>query len=261
MYLTLHCNSQESRNAAESYIVNHICSVDVYKLGGKFEYGIHLFIGHHAQISLFLEGLSDIPDLQIANKTIILRSATSIMRRNYMVPYDSLRQSFYFSSNEFPVTLSSLERRIVNGLFSAPNPSPKELSDFLQIPPGSVHYGLKRLFDSGVWLGNAYGIYVQKLGFLQFRLLVELRSNGAEFKKILSDLASNNPNIISSVQVIGPWDYELLYECRHQDETSLVRDQLSRVLRDKLGSVTILPLLNYLKVAPRDISSITDLKA
>ena len=93
-----------------------------------------------------------------------------------------------------------------------------ELAKKLKVSVTVARYRLKQLEKNKVIIGHKYALNPRLLNYETCKSFVFLKNITAEKKKSLINFCKLNPNIINTVQTIGPWDLEIEFEVENFEQ-------------------------------------------
>ncbi len=127
--------------------------------------------------------------------------------------------------------------------------SRRELARKLGMPHSTLDSRLEKLRKAGVFRGCIYLRNTRLMGTSEFKLLVSVANRTSKLRDALRGFAKSQPNVITFVELMGDWDFELGVEVEHPADISAVCDVLRRTFSTELSRVEIVPMLRELKIA------------
>jgi len=170
-------------------------------------------------------------DKYLHRKAIATISATETFSRGFIL--HKPKDSFTLYSGKKKISLSNDEIKILDAISSNCRQTIPNLSKELKITPRVIRYSIAQLEKKKVITGYKLALNYQKLGYLFFKLFVNLRS--ASPKRILSfkQYCSQHPNFTYWVKVISEWDMEHELEVESMSEFySILKD-----IREKYSDI------------------------
>ncbi|MFC1801533.1 winged helix-turn-helix transcriptional regulator [Nanoarchaeota archaeon] len=218
IYFKLQNMTQESRKNMQEFLMKH---PSVYWIGncqGRWD----------LIIASWAKNIKDFGDLEdeLLNKfsNHILEKEVTISRRS--VQYN--RRWFYNNKVE-PVEMSygedleeiklkKIDFEILKNIANNARIKITELAKKINTSITVARYRLKQLEKNKIILGYKYALNPKLLNYETCKSFVFLKNITAEKKKQLINYCKMNPNIINTVQTIGPWDLEIELEVKNFEE-------------------------------------------
>ncbi len=240
-------HQRENQVNLQKLILESEHTSDVFGLGGDYQYGAVITVEDITDAQNFLERISNSSGIEIIEKSLALRTSTTIYQRNYLNNVSTNRESITYKKTNKRLRIDADDHRIIAALNAIQHTSLRDLAKKLEMPHSTLTNKYKKLEEAGVIIGSVYGMSCAALGAQSFRLLVYTKGFDFAAEQDLHRYALSNPNVLCLFQMMGSWDYELeveVYEAR--DTFELVQD-LYEVLKERVLTIKTIPILSFPK--------------
>jgi DNA-binding Lrp family transcriptional regulator len=187
-------------------------------------------------LSASVEGLGDI----IAAKALTTRLNTSYYGVRSLTRSSTEPSCLVVGGRPGLSAIDDTDHKLLYHLARGEGYSVRELARVSGIPYTTVERRKQKLEESGVIEGYIYRVALDKLGCRFAKLRLKQAGVNAQTAAALSQFCREHPEVVGSIECIGPWDYELnlaLY-------TEADLQKTSAACRECLGeNVELLPIL------------------
>lgn len=179
----------------------------------------------------------------INEKAIAICTGAEVYRRDFLLHEKSFPgRSRILVSNQKPVEIDEMDRKIINLLSENARLSLVEISSKLNSSPRVVNYRIKQLQKNKIITGFRIAIDYQKLGINFYKTLIYLDSPKRSRIEQLINYFISNPHVIHHVKVLGNWDLEPEFETSSEEQFNSIladiKDKFSDIIK-KIDIVTI----------------------
>ncbi|MCK4589030.1 MAG: Lrp/AsnC family transcriptional regulator [Nanoarchaeota archaeon] len=236
IYFKLQNMTQEIRKQIQEFFMKHSLVYWIGNCQGRWDLII-------ASWSRNIKDFGDLED-EILNKfsNYILEKEVTISRKS--VQYN--RRWFYHDKLE-PVEMSygedleeikldEVDFEILKNIANNARIKITELAKKLKVSVTVVRYRLKQLEKNKVIIGYKYALNPRLLNYETCKSFVFLKNITAEKKKSLINYCKLNPNIINTVQTIGPWDLEIELEVENFEQYYQIMNEIQEKFNEIIKS-------------------------
>ncbi len=248
IYLSLSHSSNDSKLAFERALQCSEKIGDVLELGGEYRYGFVYCCQDVSEAASFVNALAEFKGVHFFERVIGIRITATLYRRRYLAGRVEGQVSKIVTSRDSnQVSLDDLDNKLLRALH-ATHESYRDIARTLSVAPSTVLKRLNHLKQSGVVRGEVYGMQVQKIGMLSYRLLISLRRSSENIRARVAAFCDRSVSVVVCNEIFGSWNYEILAEVRDTNEIVEVVQELYESLQDDIAGIKTLPLFQFLKV-------------
>jgi DNA-binding Lrp family transcriptional regulator len=117
----------------------------------------------------------------------------------------------------------------------------------LKVPTSTIHYRLSRLDKMGVILPMSGCVLTQKLGCVEYELLIRTSSLTSKDNSELISFCSNHPSITLLIRCFGDWEYKLVLHVENAVDVFEVDEELQSLFSHFIQSTEIIPRRRVVK--------------
>lgn len=247
VYITPHFESTSAKTRLLKMLVESPLTSDIFELAGDYVFGFVLTVRALDDALGFLNMLSGVRGVEIVDKLLSLRIATTVFRRSAFGPHRGGPAHFTYKRGDSPCVLDETDHRILELLHIRPTESLRSLADVARLPHSTLAKRVREMEKSGVILGYVYGISCHRFGMEPFRLMLNVKGFDTNCWQRLFDFAQDHPRINCLFQCLGSWDYELEIEIDERPQLAQVVQEIRELLGSTIVSVRSLPLIAFPK--------------
>ena len=217
------------KKGSEEFISRIIASERVAWLSrrtGTYQWAASVFVKNSVEFSVFEEELTQTVDIPLRNKAIVIHTSCYDFQRLYLLKSGQNDLIFRYGQLDKPVKIDEVDHEILSTLSGKGLTSESELSRAVGMPVSTLSNRLKKLRERQIISGYAYAFFPQELGFLVYRLHLTLKGTSISLKKAIYEFCKDHVSIVSMMNCVGPWDFEIKVECQTQFEVDSVVQSL-----------------------------------
>lgn len=155
-------------------------------------------------------------DKYLNRKTIAIVSEAVTYTRGYILKKP--KNTFFLYSGEKELILSKEDHRILDAIGSNCRQIIPALSKQLHLTPRVIRYSIQQLEKKGIISGYKLALNYQKIGYLFFKLFINLQRASPTRINSFKQYCQQHPNFTYWVKVIGSWDLEHELEVENMQE-------------------------------------------
>lgn len=174
-------------------------------------------------------------DKYLHQKSITIISHTDTFTRGFILKKP--KTSFVLFSGKEAINISKDEEKILATLSTNCRQSIPQLSTQLNLTPRVVRYTISQLEKKQVITGYKIALNYQKIGYLFFKLLINLRSASAKRIASFKEYCKGHPNFTYWVAVIGEWDMENEIEVENMQEFYTILNDMRNKYSDIIQNI------------------------
>jgi DNA-binding Lrp family transcriptional regulator len=215
------------------------------EVGGDYQYGFCICVRSSQQAYDFLTRLSkEFGDI-IVEKSVATIVSHAIFGRKYLSKKVQPKTAVYAGESNALLKgryeLDAIDKKILSGLSSCRFFTNTDAARALNIPTTTFESRLAKLQTKEILVRQIYGINVQELGILQFRLLIHCRGWLPSLQKKLYLYFKQHRQIVSAVTYLGAWDFDCRVEVENPLEVTKIRQELFERFKSELLSIKVIP--------------------
>ncbi|NDC36939.1 MAG: Lrp/AsnC family transcriptional regulator [Proteobacteria bacterium] len=145
-------------------------------------------------------------------------------------------------------TLSQSDAQALYAFSASADGNRAKMARDLGVPAATLQYQIESLHKRGAILGLRYQIAPELSDHRPFRVLITISHPLKAHRERIYQWAKQSMYVVSLMQGIGPWHYEIRLEAPDQVIASTVVDELVAACAEFIRSVELVPVVKVLKM-------------
>ncbi len=257
LYLSL-CTDTRGVRAGILDLIKSLTGISwLSESGGEFQYFLSICAAHVLEISNLLGHISDRYGSVIFDKQFAAIRSFSAFGRKYLCDrsHKFVALEYSASTQRASHVLDEIDWRILSVLSEPSLDSLRSLAKRAQIPVSSFMRRLETLERHKVVVGYAYQLNLRQHGVQIYKLLLYTRGMNSKGRSELYQACAAHPYIITFMETIGPWDFELRLEAPGFENFASISQSLIDQFGFWISKTQLLPLFGFLKSSNFPFSS------
>jgi DNA-binding Lrp family transcriptional regulator len=221
-----------ARKRLEEALIRYPAVTWLAKMGGAYQYalGINVHAIHEVQ-SLF-ELLRPTEEGAYFTKTVRIGIEWLSFSPNFLLRDIRIRHTVELTTKLPIVAVDEVDLKVLQTIADNTGVSIAQMARIVKIPVNTFAYRFERLKERGIIKGMGYVLATEKLGILNYRVLIVDRGLGSSQRDSFLGFLKRYPNVGALKQCTGSWDFELRFESEDSSEI----DRFSQEIYDNFGS-------------------------
>lgn len=210
---------------------------------GAFQFGLALATTTPKEADSEIQGLISDSGLHVAKKATSFRLELVDLPRGYLSAKLDKRSYISMSDGVDTVSISDLDRRILQAFDQHPWESHRGVARILGVPQSSLELRINRMKQLGVIKGSTVELDLGSMGRECRKLLIYTRDRSERFSRELLEWATLHPLVSHFICCFGEWDYEMNAEVLDSAELNNLCQELYHKFPDNIVSVEPLSIV------------------
>lgn len=249
LYFAVDAGAVATRNRLLSAIKENPQVSWIAELGGEYNYCASFVTRGDREVLDFIESLSAAVPHAITRKTVCQQLNLSLFPAKFLNPGCPRKSAISWGEDSEIFDADDTDYRVLQKLMEGGFQSNRNLARALGLPASTVDGRIEKLRKAKIFKGVVYLRNTQLMGTVEYKIFVSVFNRSAVIRRKFYDFAVAQPNVITFVELIGAWDYEIGVEVESPSAVSGVCDALRLTFGAELSRVDVVPLLRELKVA------------
>ena len=236
--------------AARDRLLSYLTASDrvtlLHEVGGEFDYAMSICAASIHEVLEFLEELGRVFGSIFAEKAVVTRGRYSGFGRKYFTGR-KVSPVVLLGAQQGAEKIDETDHRVLKALARLHVRSEAALARDAGVPTATFRYRLEQLTQRGIVPGSVYAVTPWRYGYQSYRLLIAAASLSPAFQDALYQYAARHPQVVSLVQTLGRWDYELGVEVAESTHFPEIVQELKGRFSDHIRAATALPVFRFLK--------------
>ena len=160
--------------------------------------------------------------------------------RDYLVNSKQGKEFRYIVSKKSKI--DETEQRILTLISQRADLDSIEISEKLQLTADIVRYRIKQLQKKGIIQGFRIAIDFNKIGYLYYKLLFNLKDLTIEKEREFREYCKRNPNIVQFIKYLGNWEIQIEIEVPSEEKLFEIIEHIRNKFTDIIKTYDILRL-------------------
>jgi DNA-binding Lrp family transcriptional regulator len=245
VYLHLQGLTKNKEDELADYLVKHKSTWWVGKLDGAWDFGFAMWAKTPAEFYDMWTGFLDKFRPYIRDKLISTMIEYIHYPRDYLLEEKLAKRKGWTVGGKGKAKYDEMDMGILRTIaFSARMPT-TEIAKIVKTTPAVVAYRIRKLTESGVIQGYRAEINLKALGYVYYKVDVDLNDRNI-YPKLLR-FAEAHPNIIYIDRTIGGKDFEADFVVRDVHHLREIFGEMNKIFVDKIRSYEWYVLLKQYK--------------
>jgi DNA-binding Lrp family transcriptional regulator len=242
----------EKRGAHEALIKSLIASPSVLwvgEFGGEYQYAVGVGVKRLGELIALLDGVSKKHGTIFHDKAISVQVSSTIFPRRYLCSRkNSTKPISVTADSREPYQLDKVDQTILSALTSYGGLSHRQIALKIKVPLSTVELRIRKLREQGVIAGDIYNVDAALCDMESYKLLLYTKGLNREFTFNLAAYSLSHPNIVTLIDCLGSWGYEMNIEVRRAQEVTTIIRELYERFGDSIHTIKTLTKFAYPKV-------------
>jgi DNA-binding Lrp family transcriptional regulator len=215
------------------------------EIGGEFDLALNVLARHPREVlHLFEQCTTKFPGL-IVRKEMVQRTTRIRCFRGYLGGRRGIR--FRMGEPDTLISLSTGERKIVQCLDSMTFESFRELAQRNGVSVATFTRSIRQFKELGFLKGFGYRLNTEKLGRLQFRMMITFKHINHRSIITIEKLLPSLEGAKLLVRCLGAWDYEIEFDAVSQSAARELSTKIWGAFGEDLSSVRVVPIFEHIR--------------
>lgn len=219
------------------------------ELGGDYNFGLAICARRAAEVTAFLQNLSEMFGTAIVGKSVSVRTSWTLYPRQYLSPRKFRAKPLSCGDTGEAGELDEVDRRMLTGLAKYPAASLRDIAMAMKVPLTTAQNRVKKLSTQKIIVGHAYEVNPQQIGAQGFRLLIYTKAMHGKFRAEFRAHCEADPNIFAVIECVGSWDFELKVEVERAEELHQLTGKLYESFPRDLREIKVLTVFDTPKLS------------
>lgn len=244
-YLVLGPRTEQLRRKFLDFLAQQAGVSWMAEVGGEFDLALNVLARHPREVlHLFDLCTTKFPGL-IVRKEMVQRTTRIRCFRGYLGGKRGIR--FRMGESDTSISLSTGERKIVQCLDSLAFESFRELAQKNQVSVATFTRSIRHFKEVGFLKGFGYRLNTEKLGRLQFRMMLTFKHIHHRSIIALEKLLPSLEGAKLLVRCLGAWDYEIEYDAVSHIAARELSTTIWGAFGEDLSSVRVVPIFEHVR--------------
>lgn len=218
------------------------------ELGGDYQYGMSLTVSSPGDAHVFLASLSSKISSLFRDKAIVFQTGLALFPRKFFSNEYSGQEELYCSAlRSHKVLLDDIDSKIVGILCDQPNITLRDLGAIVSKSHSAVENRIEKLKNAGIIIGEYYRVDARKLGYQTYKLFLYAKGFERAFADNLRAFCRKHQWIVSFIECIGSWDFEIGVDARSPEGVIPVIRMLYESFPDHIATIKTVPVFKVQK--------------
>ncbi|MBN8551150.1 MAG: Lrp/AsnC family transcriptional regulator [Deltaproteobacteria bacterium] len=243
--------SAQKRDAVLKFLANYPSVTWLTENGGERRYELSMAVQHFSELPKLTDLVHEKFGVTLKNKIWAAEVDFHFYGYKQLTKPGKLPPRYSISSAGTKLEVDELDHKILDRLRSAHFSSEKDIARNLGIPASSLSYRINRLQKGGVIRGQRWVIAVEKLGYAEYQILLDLEAASKDFHQRFLSWSATHPSILACFRCFGGWEYKILLLAPSAEGAFQFQDDLSSKFPEVAQS-QLIPRRSWLKTLVRD---------
>ncbi len=230
----------------------------IVELGGSFHFAFGIIARNGQDAMEHFDSIAQQLNLKIIEKNWVERSNWTYYGVRHLAGTASNFYAFQMGGRSSNAEIDELDHNILKHFCASDDGNLSYISRNLNESQSTVQHRLKRMRERGILLGTAYRINSEVFNKQCYRILVFARQLNFEVRKRFLSWAEQEPALLTIVQNVGSWDFELRIETTSGRAANDIATSLAAKFDSHISKLEIMPEFQYFKLDnyPLDASAL-----
>lgn len=217
-------------------------------LEGNYNLGLIVAVKNQIELKESMDKITNIFNKKIIKKTISINIEGNFFPRDYLInkKRELIENSKYETEKEIEI-LDKTNLKILESIAEGGRISFVELSSKIKISADSMAKKYAKLKKEGIITGSSVILNLKKINQFQYKVLLFLNDFSPEKINQLKKEIKSNQRVISLIQTLADWDYEIDLEIENPDQLNTFMLEISTKFPGMVKDYEILRVLDMPK--------------
>jgi DNA-binding Lrp family transcriptional regulator len=255
MFVSITNVDEDRLNDVIGFLLDWKAVAHISKVGGDFNYHFALYARSEFEYLNLRSELADrFPEVLSVCVTAI-RVSIEEFGCKYLTDKLTPPNTLKLGHRE-KAEIDGLDARICDLLSLYPDLSNGEYARRLGIPATTFSYRLDKLEEKGVLVGAGYRFDTTIVGMQSYRILLGVKDFSSAVRSKVRALCLEHDNIVCLIEVLGPWDYEIMLDVEDSSQAHFVMEGVRSQLEKSVSHLTLMPSFGNLKSLKYSVESL-----
>jgi DNA-binding Lrp family transcriptional regulator len=217
------------------------------EVSGRYHFGLVLTVRSAFDLERFFDFVSAQSKIEVTDLALQARTGWYYFGARYLCSSGHPEPIHVVPTGDTR-SLSSSESEALYAYAASSDGNRSRMARELRVPPATLQYQISNLRRSGVVLGVRYQIAPEMTGFQPYRVLLNTNYPASSNRLKIYNWCKQAPYVVSLMQGVGPWQYELRVEAPNQTAVASTVDDLTERCADFIHHAEIVPVVKVLKM-------------
>lgn len=215
---------------------------------GEFQFGMIICTRSARKVQSVLDQLSEKHGELFSHKISALQLGFTQFRPKNLSETSFTPGYLTIGANSIVTKIDELDHNILR-LLSASTlvESRRELARRLNIGISTLHYRLKSLEERGLIRGYINWIYISKIGYLTYKILLSTKSITPKFRQDLFKFCLEHVHVVHYTENIGAFDFEISISVPEPQRVIQFSEEIRSRLDPQIADIKVFPSFRLLK--------------
>jgi len=250
LYLSFVGLSDAKHQALLKEVIGNPSVAWVGRLAGAFEYAVAVLTRRGEEVHRVIEQITGRYGNVISRKAVATTCGFYAQARRYLAPRVCVPEPLYFGFNDPLTTIDDVDRRILAELAEKGMTSNRRLAEELDLSHTTLARRTRELRDKRIIKGIIARFDMSRLNLNTYRILLYTSGSRPEITKQIQKFSESEPHILRTMEILGPWDYEIELEVPSVIELSDFIRRLKQKFEGAVVQVETVQILLHLSFKP-----------
>lgn len=215
---------------------------------GEFQFGMIICAPDGHQVQMVLDQLSKKHGELFSHKISALQLSFTQYRPKNLSEKGFLPKYLTIGTPGNRTSIDELDHKILKLLSVSTLPSSnRELARKLEIGISTLHYRMKSLEKRGIIRGYIHWVYLSKIGYLSYKLLLSTKGVSPQFRQELFRFCLKHVHVVHYTENIGAFDFEISVSVPEAQHVIQFVEEVRSKFCAQIADIKVFPSFRCLK--------------